>query len=278
MLTRCCASPLWVLCTSQPLLCNDTRIRSDTVNPVPEEWTDHAACRDHAEVFFPEVPPDAPRYNGWEHDSAVRSKQICVSCPVFGDCAAVALDVTQVPVGTQGVWAAMTRWERDWIRKNPAAAVELSQQLKEAGVDPIVLSMVRVSPDPSELGATTAESAEQFGVPDWVAAEWHRRREISRGSTPWGEAIRGALAAEPDRWFLAVELVDRYSHLIPAERIRARREQRKRHGSSCTDRAAASTIIGGVIYTGIRKGYFERRLTRDGRLEVRRARSLALAA
>ena len=242
------------------------------VQAVSEEWMEHAACRDHADVFFPEVPPDAPRYNAWEQDSAPRAKPICRSCPVFGDCAAMALDVAQLPASTQGVWAAMTRWERNWLRNNPDHARELSQQLAAAGVDPIVLSMVRSTPDPSDMGSTPAETAERFGVPEWVAAEWHRLRELSRGSTPWGEAIRGAVNAEPNRWFSAVELVDLYAPLIPAERIRARREQRKRHGSSSTERAAASTIIGGVIYTGIKKGRFEKRRTSDGRLEVRAAR------
>ena len=91
---------------------------------------------------------------------------------------------------------------------------------------------------------------------------------------PWGEAIRSALAAEPDRWFTAVELVDRYAHLIPPEDIQRRVQQRKRHGSSSTDRAAASTIIGGVIYTGILRGHYERRLAPDGGLEVRATRTL----
>ena len=239
---------------------------------------EHAACREHAEVFFPAVPVDAPRYNAWEQDSAPWAKQICASCPVFGDCAAAALRATEVPASTQGVWAAMTRWERDWIRKNPDHARELSQQLAAAGVDPIVLSMVRISPDPSELESTAAETAERFGVPGWVADEWHRRREISRGSTPWGEGIRSAVAEEPDRWFSAVELVDRFAPLIPQERIRAKREQRKRYGSSSTERAAVSTLIGGVIYTAIRRGYFIRRNAPDGSLEVRAAASFAVAA
>ena len=239
---------------------------------------EHAACREHAEIFFPEVPVDAPRYNAWEQDSAPWAKQICGSCPVFGDCAAVALRATEVPASTQGVWAAMTRWERDWIRKNPDHARELSQQLAAAGVDPIVLSMVRVSPDPSELESTATETAERFGVPEWVASEWHRRRELSRASTPWGKAVRGAVASEPDRWFSAVELVDRFGPLIPQERIRIRQEQRKRHGSSSTERAAVSTIIGGVIYTAIRRGYFIRRSAPGGGLEVRAAPRLAAAA
>ena len=115
-------------------------------------------------------------------------------------------------------------------------------------------------------------------MPGWVAAEWHRRRELSRGSTPWGEAIRSAVASEPDKWFSAVELVDRFAPLIPIERIRARQEQRKRHGSSSTERAAVSTIIGGVIYTAIRRGYFVRRNAPDGGLEVRAAPSFAVAA
>ena len=92
---------------------------------------------------------------------------------------------------------------------------------------------------------------------------------------PWGEAIRSALIAEPDRWFPAVELVDRYASLIPPEDIRRRAEQRKRHGSSSTDHAAATTIIGGVIYTGILTGHYERRRTPDGRLEVRATSALA---
>ena len=92
---------------------------------------------------------------------------------------------------------------------------------------------------------------------------------------PWGEAIRSALAAEPDRWFSVVELVDRYASLIPLEDIRRRAEQRKRHGSSSTDHSAATTFIGGVIYTGIRQGNFERRRTAEGRLEVRATRALA---
>ena len=239
---------------------------------------EHAACREHAEVFFPEVPVDAPRYNAWEQDSAPRAKQVCGSCPVFGDCAATALLATEVPASTQGVWAAMTRWERDWIRKNPDHARELSRQLVAAGVDPIVLSMVRVSPDPVELESTAAETAERFGVPEWVAEEWHRRRGLSRGSTPWGEAVRSAVASEPDRWFSAVELVDRFAPLIPQERVRARQEQRRRHGSSSTERAAVSTIIGGVIYTAIRRGYFIKRNTLAGGLEVRAAASFAAAA
>lgn len=238
----------------------------------------HAACRDHADVFFPEVPLDAPRYNGWEQDSAPRAKQICASCPVFGDCAAMALlNVDDVPPGTQGVWAAMTSWEREWIRNNPDTARELSRQLAAAGVDPIVLSMLRISPDPSEMGSTPAETAERFGVPEWVAGEWHRQRDLSRSSKPWGEAIRRALATEPGKWFSAVELVDAYACLIPSERIEARREQRKRHGSSSTERAAASTIIGGVIYTGIRRGQFERRNGPDGGLEVRAAQAAPAA-
>lgn len=242
---------------------------------------DRAACRAHSEVFFPVVPPDAPRYNGWEQDSAAQAKQVCQSCPVFGDCAAMALDPTHptpLPSATQGVWAGLTRWERDWIRCNPDSAIKLSRELEAEGVDPIVLSMVRLSPDPSELEETTAQTAEQFGVPEWVAAEWHRRRELSRGSTPWGEAIRARLAAEPTEWFKAVDLVDEYACLIPPERMRARREQRKRHGSSCTERAAVSTIISGVLYTGINRGQFERRLTPDGRLEVRAAPGFATAA
>ena len=91
---------------------------------------------------------------------------------------------------------------------------------------------------------------------------------------PWGEAIRSALIAEPDRWFSAVELVDRYAHLIPPEDIRRRAGQRKQHRSSSADRSAASTIIGGVIYTAIRRGHFERRQGVDGRLEVRASRTL----
>ena len=90
---------------------------------------------------------------------------------------------------------------------------------------------------------------------------------------PWGEAIRSVLAAEPDRWFTAVELVDRYAYMIPPEDIQRRVEQRKRHGSSGTDHSAATTIIGGVLYTAIRQGHFERRLSPDGRLEVRAART-----
>lgn len=89
---------------------------------------------------------------------------------------------------------------------------------------------------------------------------------------PWGEAIRTALAAEPDRWFPAVELVDRYAPLIPPDRLRSRSEQRKGRRTSSADRSAASTLIGGVIYTAIRNGSFERRLTPDGRLEVRLSR------
>lgn len=92
---------------------------------------------------------------------------------------------------------------------------------------------------------------------------------------PWGEAIRSALAAEPDRWFPVVELVDQYTCLIPPEDVQRRAEQRKRHGSSSTARAAASMIIGGLIYTGIRRGHYERRLTPDGRLEVRATPALA---
>ena len=89
-----------------------------------------------------------------------RAKQICASCPVFGDCAAMALlNVADVPPSTQGVWAAMTSSEREWIRNNPAAARDLSRQLAAAGVDPIVLSMLRISPDSSELGSTPAETA-----------------------------------------------------------------------------------------------------------------------
>ena len=114
-------------------------------------------------------------------------------------------------------------------------------------------------------------------MPEWVAGEWHRQRDLSRSSKPWGEAIRRALASEPDRWFSAVELVDAYACLIPSERIEARREQRKRHGSSSTERAAASTIIGGVIYTGIRRGQFERRTGPDGGLEVRAAQAAPAA-
>ena len=91
---------------------------------------------------------------------------------------------------------------------------------------------------------------------------------------PWGEAIRSALIAEPDRWFSAVELVDQYAHLIPPEDIRRRAEQRKRHGSSSAGRSAASTIIGGVIYTAISWDHFERRRGLDGRLEVRASRTL----
>ena len=82
------------------------------------------------------------------------------------------------------------------------------------------------------------------------------------------------MIAEPDRWFSAVELVDRYAHLIPPEDIRRRAEQRKQHRSSSADRSAASTIIGGVIYTAIRRGHFERRQGVDGRLEVRESRTL----
>ena len=82
------------------------------------------------------------------------------------------------------------------------------------------------------------------------------------------------MLAEPDRWFPAVELVDRYAHLIPAEDIQRRVEQRKRHGSSSTAHSAATTIIGGVLYTAIRQGHFERRLTADGELEVRASRTL----
>lgn len=92
---------------------------------------------------------------------------------------------------------------------------------------------------------------------------------------PWGEAIRSALTAEPDRWFTAVDLVDRYASLIPPERLRSRSEQRKGRRSSSADRSAASTLIGGVIYTAIRNGSFERRLTPDGRLEVRLDRAAA---
>lgn len=92
---------------------------------------------------------------------------------------------------------------------------------------------------------------------------------------PWGEAIRSALASEPDRWFPVVELVDRYASLIPADRIRSRSEQRKQRRSSSADRSAAYTIIGGVIYTGIRRGHYESRSTPDGRLEVRATSALA---
>lgn len=83
------------------------------------------------------------------------------------------------------------------------------------------------------------------------------------------------MSSEPERWFSAVELTDAYACLVPQDQIKARQQQRKRHGSSSTERAAVSTIIGGVIYTGIKRGQFERRKTPDGRLLVRAARSVA---
>ena len=182
----------------------------------------------------------------------------------------MSLDVSKVPEATQGVFAGLTRWERAWIRRHPKEAVALSRQLADEGIDPILFSLQMLSPSivPMRLASTPQASAELYGVPLWVAREWHRHTPRQRG-TPWGNAVRSMVAAEPDRWFSSLELIDKCWPLIPVERIEAKRKaQRSSKTGTCTEQRAVSSIINGVINTAIARGVFERRKV-NGRLEVK---------
>lgn len=230
-------------------------------------WTEHAACRGKSAIFFPEPAEEDLAFAQWELASAIAAKKVCAECPVFSNCAAMALDTEIIPAATQGVMAGMTRWEREWIRDDPARAKALSAELVEAGVDPIALSLsqARESFIPMDLADTPPASARRYGVPLWVAQEWHKQPR--RRATPWGDAVRATVAQEPDRWFSAVELVDRCAALIPQDRLAATRTKRSQH-TACSDRGAASALICTAIFACLRHGFFERR-KEGGRLYVR---------
>jgi len=182
----------------------------------------------------------------------------------------MALDVTQIPEETRGVFGGMTRLERDWIRDNPTATRKLSEMLQTACVDPILLSTTGTPPPSNELGFTVSDTAAKFGVPEWVAHDWHSQDRLGTNETLWGKEIRRCLRETPERWLRAVDLVDRVAHLVPGERVQQMQQNRRDAGRRCTERTAISLIVNSVIHSSIRRGTFESR-NRSGRLEVRLA-------
>ena len=71
----------------------------------PDGWRDHAACKGHTDLFFPQRGE-----NGGDLGHVARAKAICADCPSLDPCRTFTL--THVALNEPGIWAGMTRDER----------------------------------------------------------------------------------------------------------------------------------------------------------------------
>ena len=81
--------------------------------PEPDQWRDHALCRDtDPDLFFPVGT------TGQALVTIDQAKSVCLQCTVTQECLDYALDTNQ----DSGVWGGLSEEERRAIRRQRAAA------------------------------------------------------------------------------------------------------------------------------------------------------------
>lgn len=84
----------------------------DTDQPDPDEWRDHALCRNtNPDLFFPVGT------TGVALESIAHAKAVCEECVVTQECLDFALDTHQ----DSGVWGGLSEEERRVIRRRRTA-------------------------------------------------------------------------------------------------------------------------------------------------------------
>lgn len=240
------------------------------------DWRDRAACKGHDDTFFPKDPHGSGK---WEETSERECKAICLTCPVQGQCAP---DILADALGGQlpGVYAGMNRWERKWIIDNEAETVALKVELDLSGTSPVELREWCKQAGPAcGIGpADTARSvSDKFGYSESDAQKWLEQRggtEAKRWVRPWSQAMRQAVAADPDRWWDQMELVEIGFDLIPQTNVETTRKSMVRARGACSERAARSKILQRAVAAAVASGLFEKRVV-GGRVQVRASRQTA---
>ena len=236
-------------------------------------WRDHAACNGHEETFFPEDPEGSGK---WEEESEQECKGICANCPVQTQCAA---DILTDALGGQlpGIYAGMNRWERKWIIDNQQQTDALKAELDAASVSPVELRAwcQEVGPAFGISSTDTARSiSDKFGYSESDAQMWLEQRggtDAKRWVRPWSQAMRQAVAADPDRWWDQMELVEVGVHLVPQTNVETTRKSMVRARGACSERAARSKILQRAVAAAVASGKFEKRVV-GGRVQVRASR------
>lgn len=224
-------------------------------------------------MYFPKDPDGSGR---WEEASERQCKEICSICPVYDQCAA---DILSEALGGQlpGVYAGMNRWERKWIIDNQEQTVALKAELDLSGTSPAELREWCEQAGPAfGIGAAdTARSvSDKFGYSESDAQRWLEQRggtDAKRWVRPWSQAMRQAVAADPDRWWDQMELVEIGSDLIPQTNVETTRKSMIRARGACSERAARSKILQRAVAAAVASGLFEKRVV-EGRVQVRASR------
>ena len=232
-------------------------------------WQEQAACRGHADIFYPKVADDAM----WEEAVEAECKAICAQCSSRIAC---VKDILSDPRSGEfvGVFGGMNRWERKWLISNQTEAVQLSQKLAAAEVSPAELREWCAAKGPDfTVGSydTVQTISERFGVSENCAKKWIKDRggaQAKRYSRPWSRAIRELVAATPEQWFSQTELVEYAADMIPDFYAAATQRYMIRSRGTCSDNAARSRILQRSVAAAIKSGVFEKKIV-DGSVMVR---------
>ena len=237
------------------------------------DWRDHAKCKGNEQTFFPDDPNGSGK---WEEASERQCKAICSACPVETQCAA---DILADALGGQmpGVFAGMNRWERKWIIDNQAQTAQLKAELDSSNTSPAELREWCVQAGPASgigAGDTARSVSDRFGYSESDTQRWVEQRggtDAKRWVRPWSQAMRQAVAADPDRWWDQMELVEVGFDLIPQTNVDTTRKSMVRARGACSERAARSKILQRAVSAAVASGLFEKRVV-GGRVQVRASR------